>query len=124
MGWKIEIYRAFFVAFGAMELLSNLSYLLSVNGIQKSRKQHKELPQTVNDKNLKIKIVFMLLFGVAFLSAGLSSYILHQPMNVLNTSVLIIFAIYACMEALFYKYIRTTGFAVISIIFLLIYLGA
>ena len=66
----------------------------------------------------------MLLFGVAFLSAGLSSYILHQPMNVLNTSVLIIFAIYACMEALFYKYIRTTGFAVISIIFLLIYLGA
>lgn len=33
MEWKLELYRAFFVAFGAMEIFTNARYLIKKEGI-------------------------------------------------------------------------------------------
>ncbi len=48
-----EIIRAFFVAFGAAQTISNSSYLLKKNGLEFARKQHKELPSYALINRLK-----------------------------------------------------------------------
>lgn len=50
---NLEIYRAFFVAFGAMEVLTNFRYLIRKNGIELARKQHQELPKDISDRQMK-----------------------------------------------------------------------
>jgi hypothetical protein len=124
MDWKIEIYRAFFVAFGFMELCCNLRYLCDKNGLESARKQHRELPPEISDKKIRIKTILMLLWGIIFLLIGLLSYILHQPLYSLYIVGMLIFAIYACIEAVYYKYRNTIGFAIVSIMLLIVYIGA
>lgn len=122
MTWKIEIYRAFFVAFGFMELCCNLKYLLSEKGLESARKQHKELPPGIPDRNVRIKTISMFFGGAAFLFVGLLSYILHQPLHLLFIICISVFAIYAWIEAMYYRYRNTIGFAIISSILLIIYI--
>lgn len=122
MSWKIEIYRAFFVAFGAMEFLTNINYLLSPIGISNARKQHKEIPVTVSNEKMHVKIILMFIMGIMFLVTGLLSYILRSPLELLSIISLAILAIYACIEALYYRYRNTFGFAFVAIIVLIIYL--
>ncbi|WP_029468269.1 hypothetical protein AB9D59_10985 [Blautia producta] len=121
MEWKIEIYRAFFVAFGFMELCCNLRYLIKENGLQDARKQHKELPANISDQKVKIKTFLMLMWGVLFLIVGLLSYISHQSLHSIFIICIFFFAFYACIEAIYYKYRNTIGFAIISIILLVVY---
>lgn len=122
MEWKIEIYRAFFVAFGFTELCCNLMYLLKEKGLESARKQHRELPPEIPDSNIRIKTILMLFWGVIFLLVGLSAYILHQPLQNLFITCISVFAVYACIEAMYYRYRNTTGFAIISIILLIVYI--
>lgn len=121
MEWKIEIYRAFFVAFGFMELCCNLRYLIKRNGLESAREQHKELPPKISEKNIKLKTVLMFLWGVMFFVVGLSSYIFHQSLRGLFITCLSAFTIYACGEAIYYRYRNTTGFAIVSIILLIFF---
>lgn len=121
MEWKLEVYRAFFVAFGFMELFCNLRYLIKENGLQDARKQHKELPANISDQKVKIKTYFMFMWGVLFFLVGLLSYIFHQPLQSIFTICIFFFSFYACIEAIYYKYRNTVGFAIISIILLIVY---
>lgn len=121
MSWKFEIYRAFFVAFGAMQTISNLTYLLKKNGIDIAKKQHKELPDTASPKQLKTKVICMLLFGILFLATGLISSFTRSFNSLSFAVVLGMYALYALVEAVYYKFWRTVGAFVISSILFIIF---
>ena len=122
MSWKVELFRAFFVALGALEVITNGRYLLCKNGITLARKQHQEIPSNVTDKNMKVKVICMFISGIGFLLMGLASYVMHDPVKVGTCIFLVLFALYALIEAIYYKYINTFGFATISMLFLIIYI--
>ena len=120
MKWTFELYRAFFVALGSIEVLSNLFFLLKDDGIRLARKQHQDVPPDISIKQMRLKVLMMFSFGIVFLVIGLYSYISRSfPLPVYLMS-LGIFSIYAISEAFYYKYWKTIGFAIISIIFFLL----
>lgn len=116
MTWAQEILRAYLLAFGAFEIFTNLSYILKGQGMQLARKQHGELPSNTGDKNIKIKVICMLVFGTAFFIVALHSYILHGYMKVPIHITAILFSIYGLIEAAYYKYWKTFGFAFVTIV--------
>jgi hypothetical protein len=122
MGWKIEIYRSFFIAIGSIELICNARYLLGKNGLDNARKQHRELPSNVSDRQIKVKTILMFFWGAVFFLMGLLSYVFHQSLEGAFILCLSIFTIYACVEAIYYKFRNTFGFAILSIALLLIYI--
>lgn len=122
MSWKIELFRAFFVALGSMEIITNIKYLIKKNGLAEARKQHREIPDTVTDKNVKVKVICMLLSGIGFLFIGLASYILHSPVKICTSIFLTFFFFYALIEAFYYKYRNTFGFAGVSAAVLALYI--
>lgn len=119
MSWKLEVYRSFFIAFGVFQVIANLNYLCLKNGIKLARKQHQEIPKTVTDKQMKIKVTLMFSFGIVFLSNGVFSFVTHNLNQTYYAITLISFAVYASVEALYYKYWRTFGFSIISILLLI-----
>lgn len=121
MTWKEEIFRAFLLAFGSLQIITNLSYLVKNEGIELARRQHQELPSDTSNTKMKIKVICMFLVGVMFFAVSLISYILHDFYEEAIFTSLIIFSIYALVEALYYKYWKTTGFAIVTLIVLLIY---
>jgi hypothetical protein len=122
MSWKLEIYRAFFVTFGVFQIISNMSYLWIKDGIELSTRQHKEIPKGVTKKKLKIKVIFMLVFGLLFFTTGIYSFISHYVNEKCFLAVLIAFAIYALGEGVYYKYWKTIGFSIVSILVLLLFI--
>lgn len=118
MSWKQEIFRALLLAFGTGEIIANLNYLIKKNGIDLAKRQHQELPANVSDKQMKIKVICMLSAGIMFFIESLISYITRSYSDVIIFGSLIAFAIYACIEALYYKYWKTAGFAIVSMILL------
>lgn len=118
MTWKQEIFRALFLAFGTGEIIANLNYLIKKNGIDLARRQHQELPANASDKQMRIKVICMLSAGIMFFIESLISYITRSYSGVIIIGSLIAVAIYACVEALYYKYWKTAGFAIVSMILL------
>lgn len=118
MTWKQEIFRALLLAFGTGQIIANVTYLIKKNGIDLARKQHQELPEDVSDKKMKIKVICMLIVGVMFFIVASISYILHSYFNDVIFDSLIIFSIYAVVEALYYKYWKTFGLAIVSLFLL------
>lgn len=116
MTWGQEIFRALLLTFGITEVISNITYLIKENGLDLARKQHTELPQNVSNKKIKLKVVCMLFFGASFFLVSLITYILHRyiPSIIFITSIL--FCFYGIIEALYYKYWRTFGFAFTTIL--------
>lgn len=120
MTWVFEIVRAFFVAFGAMQTISNLVYLFKSNGYELAKKQYRELPANITRKQLKVKIICMFSFGILFLSMGLFSYINSSYYEFCFIIALGAYALYALVEAIYYRIWRTFGAFIISAILLLI----
>lgn len=120
MPWKSEILRALFVALGGMQTISNPTYLLKKNGIELARKQHKELPDSTTDNQMKTKVICMFSFGILFLITGLFSYFTRTYYELSFIIVLSIFTIYTLTEAVFYRFWRTFGAFIISAILLLV----
>lgn len=122
MDWKQEIFRCVFVAFGAFEVLANASYLIMNNGIEKAYKQHGEIPKTASRKQMKIKVICMLTAGCLFFVCGSSSFITRSFNNTAYLIVLILFALYAAIEGQYYKFWKTRGFSIATIVLLLWFL--
>ncbi|MDP4095174.1 MAG: hypothetical protein Q8920_17705 [Bacillota bacterium] len=122
MSWKQEIFRALLLSLGAFEVLSNLNFILRKNGLQLARKQHQELPKNISDKKMLTKVVLMLLFGAAFFSVSLISYITHGFITNAFLCVLILFCAYGVCEAVYYRYWRTFGFASLTVILLSVFI--
>lgn len=122
MGWKEELFRCFFVAFGMLELITNIGYLKLKNGLTRAIKHHGELPRGVSEKQIKVKVLCMLISGAVFLIAGLFSFYNKSVNRNIYISVLSSFSIYAVCEALYYKYWKTVGFATISILLTLLFI--
>ena len=122
MSWKLEIYRAFFVAFGMFQIIANTRYLSITDGINLAAKQHQEIPKAASRKQLRIKVIFMLTFGCIFFTLGFSSYIFRSVNEMYYSLVLILFALYAVGEGLYYRYWKTIGFSIVSILVLIIFI--
>lgn len=109
MSWKEEIYRAFFVTFGMFEIITNLSYLVLKNGLDRAIRQHGELPKDVSKKQIRTKIICMLIFGSIFFVIGLYSFINKLVDYITYLCILISFSIYAIIEGCYYRYWKTMG---------------
>lgn len=120
MSWIFEIIRAFFVAFGAMQTISNFTYLSKKSGLELAKKQHKELPDNTTNKQIKVKTICMFSFGILFLSTGLFSYFTRSYYELSFIVVLGAYTIYALIEAVYYRFWRTFGALIISVILLLV----
>ena len=116
MSWKYEIYRAVLVAFGTLQTILNLYYLSRADGMKLAARQHTELPKNATMKQLKIKTTMMLLFGVIFLAGGLYAYFTHSFPKSIVFAIVIGFALYAIIEALYYRYWKTVGFAIVGVL--------
>lgn len=114
-----EIVRAFLLSLGVFEVVTNTMFLIKGNGISLARKQHQELPKDLPDKRIMIKVVLMLLFGIAFSAVSIVSYILHGYLNYTILIILFLFSVYGVTEAMCYKYWRTWGFAGVTLVMLL-----
>lgn len=119
MTWIQEILRALLLSIGVFESITNLSFLSRENGLTFARKQHTELPKDISEKNIKIKVVLMLLFGIAFTLISVISYVMHGYLKYVTIGILALFAIYGISEAAYYKYWKTMGFASVTILLLL-----
>jgi hypothetical protein len=122
MTWKQEIFRAVLLAFGIGEIIANITYLIKKNGVDLARKQHQELPNNTSDTMIKTKVICMLIVGIIFFIVLSISYISHSYSNTMMLISLILFSIYGIGEALYYKYWKTIGFAIVTLILLSIYI--
>lgn len=119
MSWKFEIFRALFVAFGMFEIITNTSFLCLKNGLKFAAKQHGEIPKSVTRRQLTIKVILMLSFGTLFFIIGVYSYISRNVNETYYLASLALLASYAAGEAIYYRYWKTCGFSILSIIVLL-----
>ena len=115
MPLKFEIYRIIILLLGIGEGLTNLIYLISKRGVTLARNQHKEIPPTVTDKQMKLKIIMLFIFGIIFLICALYSFITKTFPKTIISTVFVCFAVYAVIEASYYRYWKTIGFAVLAI---------
>ena len=109
MGWMPEIIRGFFVAFGAMQTISNGTYVFREDGASLARKQHRELPERATDRQMKTKALCMLIGGILLLAAGLYAYFSRGYPKEIFIGASLVFAAYTLVEALYYRYWKTTG---------------
>lgn len=116
MTWGQTIFRALLLALGVSEIITNLTYLLKNNGLELARKQHGELPQNISNKKIKIKVICMLSFGFILFLSSLLCYILHTYLHDIILIALVLFSLYGIIEATYYKYWKTFGFALLTVI--------
>jgi hypothetical protein len=119
---KFEIYRAFFIAFGAIQTVLNLIYLLKSDGPELARKQHREIPAKATSRQMRTKALCMFLIGTLFLATGLISSFIYAFHWLGFPIALGVYAAYALVEAAYYRFWRTTGAFVITCLLLLVYL--
>ncbi len=119
MTWGQEILRALLLTLGATEIITNLCYLTRKNGLELARKQHGELPNNISNKQIKIKVICMLLSGIAFFGSSLLCYILHKYLHNIILMTTILFSLYGIIEALYYRYWKTICFAFVTILLLI-----
>lgn len=119
MTWAQEIFRAVLLAFGTTEIITNSSYLIKSNGLDLARKQHGELPPKISYKKIKIKVFCMLVSGIMFFITSLTTYILHKYIPIIILIPSILFCLYGTIEALYYRYWKTFGFAFVTILVLI-----
>jgi hypothetical protein len=124
MTWKTEIIRALFVAFGTTQTLLNLNYVVRENGLDLARKQHKELPDNATNKQIRVKTICMLSFGILFFATGLFSFLTRSYYGLSFIVALILYALYAFIEAAYYRFWRTFGTFLLSVVFLILILFA
>ncbi len=72
-----------------------------------------------SSEHCRIKVVCMLLAGIAFFGVSLATYISSYYFKNGLIITTIIFSVYAISEALYYRYRNTYGFAALSIIILI-----
>ena len=116
MTWGQEIFRALLLTLGFTEILTNITYLTKENGLVLARKQHGELPKNISDKKIKVKVICMLVFGIALFGVALSTYVLHSYSRNIILLTTISFSVYGIIEALYYRYWKTCGFALVTIL--------
>ncbi len=119
---KYEIYRAFFIAFGAVQVITNSIYLIRKDGVNLAKKQHRELPDTATNKHYSAKIFYMLSFGILLFTTGLISSFHHFVYPISFTVVLGVYTLYALIEALYYRFWKTTGAFILPLVLLAAFL--
>lgn len=122
MSWSNEIFRAFWLAFGIAETITNITYLVRKNGIANAYKQHRELPGDISENKMRVKVTVLLIFGIIFFTVSLLSYILRTFLYVPILICMILFTCYSIIEALYYRYWRTYCFSLLAVILLIVYL--
>ncbi len=119
MTWGQEIFRAFLLALGTIEIITNASYLIKSDGLALARKQHGELPPNLSNKKIKRKVICMFSFGIAFFIVSLFTYVLRKYLPGIIFVTTLLFSLYGITEALYYRYWKTFGFAFVTILLLI-----
>jgi len=122
MTWKQEIFRGFLLALGTLQVITNITYLLKKNGIALARKQHQEVPTGISDYKMKVKVIMLFCFGLLFFGESLISYFCRTFFDTAVLVSLVLFAIYAVCEAIYYRYWKTCGFAILACLMLGLFL--
>ncbi len=116
MTWRQEIFRALLLTLGFTEILTSITYLTKENGLVLARKQHGELPKNISDKKIKVKVICMLVFGIVLFGVALSTYVLHSYSRNIILLTTISFSVYGIIEASYYRYWKTCGFSLVTIL--------
>lgn len=114
------IYSILFLLLGIFELVSNSIYLTKSNGVTLARKQHQEIPANVIDQQMKMKVVCMLIVGIVSLFFAIYSFFFNLPSLCYFVSLGIL-SLYALCEFWYYRYWKTFGFFVGTVVLILIY---
>lgn len=64
-------FQIFLIILGIIEIFTNSFYIFGKNKLSKTKIQYKEFLPYVTEQQLKIKVIFMLLFGCLFLITGI-----------------------------------------------------
>ncbi|HBU12829.1 MAG TPA: hypothetical protein DEB31_08955 [Clostridiales bacterium] len=115
---KFDIYRIFLTIFGAVQILSNSIYLIRKNGVGLARKQHSELPKTATDRQVFIKMICMLSFGILLFATGVIVSFVRSSYPIGVTIALGAYTLYALIEALYYRSGKTTGAFILPLVLL------
>lgn len=99
----IQIFTVLFIVFGLVETLANLYYLANSKGVKLARKQHREMPATVSDRRMRVKMLTMLGIGALFLGAGAYACVAPIVAVPVMLGVLVIFTVYMLVEAVYYR---------------------
>lgn len=95
------------LVFGLFELTTNITYLSKKNGIRLAYNQHKEIPATVTEGCMHVKVITMLFVGIMFLSAGVYVFIVPTAAKTAITAVFAVYCVYTWGEALYYRYLMS-----------------
>ncbi|GGL64561.1 hypothetical protein GCM10007968_30610 [Sporolactobacillus putidus] len=76
------------------------------------------------DYKIKLKVIIMFSFGLIFSITSLSSYFAHRYLNIPIIIASFLFMIYGTTEVLYYKYWKTLGFSIVTIIIFIVSLLA
>lgn len=93
-----------FYIFGLFELITNTVYLLKENGIRQAYGQHREIPAWVSYDRMKVKVITMLVVGIAMTASLL--LLLTGKANLAATVQKIVvcgYALYTIGEAAAYR---------------------
>lgn len=93
-----------FYIFGLFELITNTVYLLKKDGIRQAYGQHREIPAWVSCDRMKVKVITMLVVGIAMTASLL--LLLTGKANLAATVQKIVvcsYALYTIGEAAAYR---------------------
>lgn len=93
-----------FYIFGLFELITNTVYLLKKDGIRRAYGQHREIPAEVSYDRMKVKVITMLVVGVAMTTSLL--LLLTGNANLASSAQKVVvcgYALYALGEAAAYR---------------------
>lgn len=95
--------RIVMVLFGCFELINNIKYLKTENGIKKAYNQHFEIPATVSMEIMRKKVITMLAIGILFLTAFIFTFVFQDQMNWIISATFMIYLVYVWGETLYYR---------------------
>lgn len=117
----LQMFIGLFIVFGLFEMITNTVYSLKVDGLVLAVKQHREVPPSATQKQMKVKVKIMLLVGILFFVTGIMAFINPFLATMPMFIVLALFSAYTLMEALYYKYALAFALAGLAGVLLVIY---
>lgn len=96
-------YSVIILLFGVFETITNIVYLSKgLIGVKKAYSQHKEIPSSVSEKRMLIKVYTMLVVGICFILSGGYALLTGETALMVLRLALSCYALYTILEACSY----------------------
>lgn len=117
-----SILNVFILVIGLFSVITNGFYILINKEVELGRRQHRELPESASEFEVKTKVNLMFISGLMFCIAFILNTIKSPKSEIFLLFTLSLFFCYSLLEAQHYKHWKTWGFSFVSVFLLLIYL--